>query len=105
VGEMGKKKWILVVDDDKAIRESLERILEMESYKVDTSETGKEALEKLWARHYHLVIIDSRLPDMTSEELKRKIEIIWSYIRVLVLGMKPIIPKKLLKIIETKLKS
>jgi DNA-binding response OmpR family regulator len=105
VGEMGKKKWILVADDDKAVRESLERILEMESYKVDTSETGKEALEKLWARHYHLAIIDSRLPDMTSEELKRKIEIIWSYIRVLVLGMKPIIPKKLLKIIETKLKS
>jgi DNA-binding response OmpR family regulator len=105
VGEMGQKKRILVVYDDKAVRDSLEQILEMESYKVDTSGTGKEALEKLWARHYHLVIINSRLPDMTGEELKRKIEIIWSYIRVLMLGMKPIIPKKLLKIIEAKLKS
>jgi DNA-binding response OmpR family regulator len=100
---MAEKKRILVVDDDKTILESLKKILEMEDFLVDTVETGKEALENLWSRHYHLIMINSRLPDITGAKLEEKIGEIWSHVKVIMLGMEPIDPKKLLKILENKL--
>jgi DNA-binding NtrC family response regulator len=68
-----KEKKILVVDDDKVILESLQGILKLEGYNVDTAKTGQEALEKSEEEFYHLVFLDIKLPDMKGTDLLKKI--------------------------------
>jgi len=62
-------KKILVVDDDLSILRTLRRVLERNGYEVDTSETAKEALEKMGKSHYDLALVDVILPDMKGTEL------------------------------------
>ena len=47
-------RTILLVDDDKSILRTFTRILQKKGYKVDSSETGKEAIKKAERRHYDL---------------------------------------------------
>lgn len=61
---------ILVVDDDEDIRELLETTLtEMLSYKVETAANGREALQKLRARRFDLMISDIQMPEMDGSRL------------------------------------
>jgi len=55
---------ILVVDDEDSIRKVLKTILEEKGYRVDTAETGKEAINKSKQGAYNLALIDVRLPDI-----------------------------------------
>jgi DNA-binding NtrC family response regulator len=64
-----KKKSILVIDDDEVVLNSIAEAFRLEGYKVDTAETGKEAIRKGNLRFYNLVLIDIRLPDMEGTEL------------------------------------
>jgi DNA-binding NtrC family response regulator len=66
---LGERARILVIDDDKSIRKTLEAILKGEGYYVDTAENGKEAIEKTNSSYYNVVLIDIRLPDMEGTEL------------------------------------
>lgn len=118
------KKSILIVDDDKAILQSLKAILQVKGYSVDTAETGREAIEKSEAHFYNLVLLDIRLPDMEGTELliqmhgqtprMMKIMItgrpsLESVIEALNFGadayiQKPVKPEKVLKVVEGKLR-
>ena len=49
---------ILVVDDDAANRETLERLLDREGFDVLHADSGRAALEPLWARPVDLVLTD-----------------------------------------------
>ena len=60
---MSEPGRILIIDDDKTIRETLSLLLKKEGYIVDTAENGKEAIVKANANFYNLAIIDWRLPD------------------------------------------
>jgi len=60
---------ILLIDDDKNIRQTLAIVLQEEGYIVDTAETGKEAVEKSFANFYNLAIVDWRLPDIEGTVL------------------------------------
>ena len=60
---------ILLIDDDKNIRQTLVIVLQEEGYIVDTAETGKEAVEKSFANFYNLAIVDWRLPDIEGTVL------------------------------------
>ena len=71
---MGERARILVVDDDEGIRTTLNAILEDEGYKVDTAESGKEAILKSNAGFYNLALIDVRLLDMQGTELLTRIK-------------------------------
>jgi response regulator RpfG family c-di-GMP phosphodiesterase len=64
---------ILVVDDEKVIREILADFLNMEGYVVHTVEDGIEALKELHRRSYNLVISDLKMPNMGGLELIQKI--------------------------------
>ncbi|MGA3192380.1 MAG: response regulator [Candidatus Bathyarchaeia archaeon] len=71
---MGEHARILVVDDDKSIRKTLEAILRGEGYYVQTAENGKQAIEKTHSEYYNLALIDIRLPDMEGTELLTKMK-------------------------------
>ncbi len=64
---------ILVVDDEKLIRESLVFILNKENYDVDEAENGMIGLEKIKKESYDLVITDIEMPEMKGIELLKKI--------------------------------
>jgi two-component system response regulator MprA len=53
---------LLVADDDRAIRESLERLLALEGYRVDTVANGAEALESARATPVDLMVLDLMMP-------------------------------------------
>jgi len=63
------KKRILVVDDDVDILRVFKSILEKEGYKVETVETGKDALKEISKAKFNLCIVDVKLPDMDGTEL------------------------------------
>src|SRR5262250_164382 len=60
---------VLVVDDEKFIREILAEFLGMEGYLVRTAEDGSSALAELGRSHYDLVISDLKMPKMGGMEL------------------------------------
>jgi response regulator RpfG family c-di-GMP phosphodiesterase len=64
---------ILVVDDERVIREILSDFLSLEGYVVRTVEDGQEALRELQRRSYNLVISDLKMPNMGGLELIEKI--------------------------------
>src|SRR5678810_64337 len=64
---------VLVVDDEKVIREILSDFLTMEGYVVRTVEDGSSALKELERRSYNLVISDLKMPGMGGLELLEKI--------------------------------
>jgi DNA-binding NtrC family response regulator len=64
---------ILIIDDEMAIRESLQTLLELEDYQVDTAETGEEGLNRISEQPYDLVLLDFALPDKNGIEVLREI--------------------------------
>jgi len=60
---------ILIIDDEAAIRESLETLLEFEGYAVESAETGEEGLARLADRPFDLVLLDFALPDRNGLEI------------------------------------
>jgi len=69
----GDTARILVVDDEKVIREILADFLSMEGYVVHAVEDGATALEELKRRSYNLVISDLKMPKMGGLDLIQKI--------------------------------
>src|SRR5229473_2923854 len=60
---------ILIIDDESAIRESLETLLEFEGFSVESAETGEDGLVKLGDRPFDLVLLDFALPDRNGLEI------------------------------------
>jgi DNA-binding response OmpR family regulator len=116
---------ILVVDDDKSILRTFTRILQKNGYKIDTAETGREAIERADKKHYDLALVDIRLPDMDGTDLLAKIKKqLKNTIKIMITGfpslesgvkaldegadaylVKPVKPEELLMLIKEKLKS
>jgi DNA-binding NtrC family response regulator len=55
---------ILVVDDERAIRNSLKEILEYENYKVEVAENGADGLQKVQNGKFDLIFSDIKMPEM-----------------------------------------
>jgi DNA-binding response OmpR family regulator len=66
------KKTILLVDDDTSILRSFSRILQKCGYEIETAATGKEAMGKTKNRHFDVVLLDLRLPDMQGTDVLTK---------------------------------
>jgi response regulator RpfG family c-di-GMP phosphodiesterase len=64
---------ILVVDDEKVIREILSEFLTLEGYRVRAVEDGEKALTELRMRPYDLVISDLKMPRVSGLQLLEKI--------------------------------
>lgn len=63
---------ILVVDDDKIIRQLNSKVLILSRYEVDTAEDGDVAWKALQAVNYGLLITDNQMPKVSGIELVKK---------------------------------
>jgi len=54
---------ILVVDDEEYVRRDVEKSLQAAGYSVDLASDSKEAIEKISKSHYHLALVDLRMPN------------------------------------------
>ncbi len=64
---------ILVIDDERSIRNTLKDILEYEKYQVDLAETGTVGLEKVKTGEYDVVLCDIKMPGMDGIEVLEKL--------------------------------
>ena len=77
---------ILVVDDERAVRESLQRALELEGYLVELAGDGEEALERLGsASPPDAAILDVLMPGIDGLELCRRLRTSGNALPVLML--------------------
>lgn len=60
---------ILIIDDERGIRNTLREILADEGYEVDVAENGKQGLEMAQAKAYDLIFTDIKMPEMDGIEL------------------------------------
>ncbi len=60
---------VLLVDDERNIRESLQRLLSLDGIDAEAAADGREALELLRAEAYDAVVSDLRMPVMGGQEL------------------------------------
>ena len=66
---MANNAKILIVDDERAIRNSLKEILEDEDYLVETAPDGQTALQLVAGDHFQVVLCDIKMPGMDGVEL------------------------------------
>ncbi len=117
------KPRILIVEDDKNIRETMKNILEQSGYETDVAETGAEAEQKAKTGFFNLALLDIKLPDMEGTQLLAKLhETTPKMVKIMVTGYpsienameslnqgadayvtKPVKPEKLLALIKEKL--
>ena len=64
---------VLVADDMPANYELLEGILDLSGLKTEWAATGSDALAKLRARPYDLLVLDMHMPDMDGLEVVRRL--------------------------------
>lgn len=65
---------ILVVDDEKLVRDFIVETLKRKNYDVESADSGQKALSILKDRSFDLVITDMKMPDLTGIELLKKIK-------------------------------
>jgi two-component system, NtrC family, nitrogen regulation response regulator NtrX len=63
---------ILIIDDERSIRNTLRDILETEKYQVDDAENGETALEKIKVNTYDVILCDIKMPGMDGIEVLTK---------------------------------
>ncbi len=68
---------VLVVDDEAEIRETLAAILTGARHRVVTAGSGREALERMAAEHYDVILTDMRMPDIDGRTLYQEIARRW----------------------------
>ena len=59
---------ILVIDDERAIRNTLKEILEFEGYTVEVAENGRIGLERALGNAFDLIFTDIKMPEMDGME-------------------------------------
>jgi two-component system response regulator PilR (NtrC family) len=66
------KTRILVVDDERSIRDSLKMVLQEEGYQAQSACDGKEALHLLHQENFDILITDLKMPEMDGLELTKQ---------------------------------
>jgi two-component system, NtrC family, response regulator AtoC len=68
-----KEKKILIIDDERALLESLEMFLSEKGYKVASALSAREGMELYALFHPHVIILDIRLPDINGLEVLKSL--------------------------------
>ena len=70
---MARTPHLLIVDDDRRIRDLLSRFLASEGYRVTTAESAADARAKLEGLHFDLLILDVMMPGESGFELAKSL--------------------------------
>jgi len=82
---MGKQDNILVIDDEKDLLFMFKEMLELEGFRVQVAENGKQGIEIFKSQEFALVITDIRMPEMDGLEVIKCLKKIDQYIEIIVL--------------------
>ena len=66
---MDEKTKVLVVDDERVVRDGCHRVLSGKGYEVATAENGKQAMDILAREPVDLILLDLKMPVMSGEEV------------------------------------
>lgn len=88
---MSKQQKILVVDDERTIREVVRRYLELDGFSVTEAETGPQAISILQSETPDLIILDIMLPGVDGFSITRKLRNPAEYAPLSIEGDIPII--------------
>ena len=72
-GEPASLGSVLIIDDESEIRESLETLLELEGFEVESAASGEDGLLRLGERTFDLVLLDLALPGRDGMEVLAEI--------------------------------
>lgn len=64
---------ILIIDDEKNVRENLKRVLELEGYEVELAINGEDGLSKFSSDNFPVVLLDMKLPGIDGIEVLKQI--------------------------------
>jgi NADH:ubiquinone oxidoreductase subunit F (NADH-binding)/DNA-binding response OmpR family regulator len=81
----GAKYRILVVEDERDMRNGLQKILSRKGYSVDTAEDGLKAVEKMEQKSFQVVIADLKMPRMDGIDVLRKVKDMNKEIEVIII--------------------
>src|ERR1700712_3004281 len=84
----GKKKSILLVEDEENLQEALKLNLELEDYEVTCAYDGLEALKAVQQEHFDLMILDVMLPELDGISVCESIRLQNNDIPILILSAK-----------------
>jgi len=82
---MSDRPRILIVDDDRSMRRTLEMILNRQGYVVETASTGREGIEKARQGFFNVAFLDIKLPDRQGVDLLTPLQSLHSDIILIVM--------------------
>jgi len=82
---MALKGNILVIDDEKNIREGLKKTLELEGHSVETASNGEEGFDLIKLNDFDVVIADIRMPVIGGIKLIEMVNSIKPYLKIIIL--------------------
>jgi len=65
---MSDTKTVLIVDDHASMRATLTRMVSKKGFVADSAENGLQAVEKCKEKHYDLIVLDIRMPELNGVE-------------------------------------
>lgn len=77
---------ILVVDDEKDMCHMISSILQGEGYRVDKAYNCRQAIQRIKATRYNLMILDYKLPNSTGINLLKEVRLIQPSLKVIMLS-------------------
>jgi DNA-binding NtrC family response regulator len=80
------KPTVLIVDDDKGIRELITQVLEREGFSTTSVENGESCLELLGKNKFDLLIIDIVLPGLGGMEILMNINNKYPKMRIIIIS-------------------
>jgi len=76
---------VLVVDDERPIRDGCERVLGSKGYEVLAAENGKAAMQTLASESVDVLLLDLKMPVMSGEEVLEEVQKQYSHIPVIII--------------------
>ena len=70
---MSATPQLLIIDDEPQLGRMLQRLFAGEGYTVTIADTGAQAMQRLKAQRFHVVLCDVKLPDANGVELTKAI--------------------------------
>jgi DNA-binding NtrC family response regulator len=68
------KKRVLIIDDEKNIRVTLQKALSIDGYEVETAINGEDGLQKIKKEDYPVILLDMKMPGMDGIEFLEKLK-------------------------------